>query len=330
MRFWFIVFALGLFTDAYCQKAVAVDLKKAERLWAPLEKSAYRTHIKVLQNGQFIELYSDNDSVFSGRLVDHIYQYKRQRKHSHKSRGFGRYFYRITPIGQKESTEIARRLKESGQYKIPTDSLIKGWNQRFLDCEIARFQFKTGTTFRQATYYCVPGQKDSIEFVPTIKGNLKYLREVLQLDSAKESFSRALPRGRSYSTDGYLNFYMLTQRQSDDWDKYAPMRAYYRPIKDTITRLIEQQLNKYSALHAAIDCYGQFRLRFTGEGRLLKVVSCSKAEDKERRKQYAVCIKKIEDACSALRIDFVRAHYGFTPEVSYSECIWTVVDPTMY
>ena len=154
---------------------------------------------------------------------------------------------------------------------IPTDTLIEGWNFGWLDCGAISFSFKTENNFRFAEYSCHWNQNDSIKYVTTIKTIYDTIGQILDLQTNYSEFESKLEKGKTYSKNGFMMMYIMTEKQSLAFQKSKPQREYLKSIKDTIDNYMKSEIAKLKIQFNEIDCFEDYRLTFNENGKLKKV-----------------------------------------------------------
>lgn len=218
---------------------------------------------------------------------------------------------------QTKVDKIAKRFIKTGQPKIPTDTLIASWSRNFLHCNSLVFQFNIDGKYTKQTFHCPWGQKDSVEFKSIILDNYEKLKSTFELDSLYDSFEGKLPKGKSYSRDGYRMMYKMTDQQSEHWRKSQPQRDFMKSVKDTVDSYINYELKKQDIKLNGIDCFEDYRLIFGKNGKLKKITlsdydkptlkkSLGLGDYLADKKEIRKCKRKIKQIFSTIDLSFLN------------------------
>ena len=172
---------------------------------------------------------------------------------------------------QSKVDKIVENLINTGQPEIPTDTLITSWERNFLHCNNLVFQFNFNGKYTKQTFHCPWGQKDSVEYNNIVLDNYQTLKSTFQLDSLYDSFEGKLPKGKTYSRDGYRMMFLMTDQQSENWRKSQPQRDFMKSVKDTVDNYLNAELKKQKVELNGIDCFEDYRLTFGENGKLKKI-----------------------------------------------------------
>lgn len=283
-----------------------------------VNKSHFSTHFRISFTGQIIDLYSNNNSEFKGSLTNiAITNKKLNSSEGQEQKGKTQFIFQVKPIDKQILSQVANHILKSGQDSIPTDTLIKSWNKYFLHCNSIRFEFKINGEYSEQNFHCPWGQNDSLIYKKTIVSNYKYLLKELNLELLYRQFIDELPKGRSYSKDGYMWMYLMTERQLAYYQKIKPHRDYMVSVKDTLNKYLSDTLTKIFSKKGILNCYYQFFLNFSKNGELKKIRTNTTFADLEDRLDYYKCKRKIRKAFKKIRIDFIKPRSSFGKELNF-------------
>ncbi len=237
----------------------------------PIEKSEFKYHFRHQRDGQIIDIYSKNGESFSGELINSITEYRSIKTEYGKDSKADKYVYEKVELNTKNVTEIGRLILNQKLYSIPTDTLIEGWNFGWLDCGAVSFSFKTENNFQFSEYSCHWHQNDSINYVATIKKMYDSIGQILDLQNKYSEFESKLKKGKTYSKNGFMMMYIMTEKQSLAFQKSKPQREYLKSIKDTVDNYLKSEISKQNIKFNEIDCFEDYLLTFNKNGKLGKV-----------------------------------------------------------
>lgn len=239
----------------------------------PIQTTKFKSHFRISLTGQIIDFYSSDNSKYHGKLTNYSTEYISVKNKDNDYDQNKEYQYVIEQIDLEQSNveNIVEKFIRTGQPEIPTDTLIASWQRNFLHCNGLIFQFNINGKYTKQTFHCPWGQNDSVEFKNIILNNYQTLKSTFQLDSLYDSFESKLPKGKTYSRDGYRMMYKMTDRQSESWKKSQPQRDYMKSIKDTVDNYINSELKKRNIELNKIECFEDYRLTFGKNGKLKNV-----------------------------------------------------------
>lgn len=242
-----------------------------------LNQSADSIHFRIITNKQIIDLSKTNNGEFSGFILNRITQYNYQKKDKNELNNKVEFFQSI-PIEFSKVKEIINKLLASKQNDFPTDSLIQNWNNNFLHCNTIIFQTKINDIINRQKYDCIVGQDTANLIASVIIENYKFITDELNLNLLYSSFTDNLPKGNSYSNDGYRMMYLFTQKENDAWLKSKPIRDYLSSKKDTINNLLKLRLKQINIKTEKFTCFQNYNLEFSKQGKLknLKIAKFDK------------------------------------------------------
>lgn len=241
----------------------------------PIQSSSYQIHFRISLPGQIIDLFSNDGKNYQGLITNHTieYGYQKAKKHAQAEIVKKQIVFEKSSILKSNVDSIINTIINSKQNEIPTDTLIPNWYFMIFDCASLNFEFKKGNVYNSQRFFCPWSQNDSIAFKHTIIENYNTIREVLQLDSLYDSFTQKLPKGITYSFDGYMMMYISTDQETENWEKYKPKRNYLKTIKDTVDNYINHNLDSIQTTwdQDEIKCYGSYFLTFGRNGKLKEI-----------------------------------------------------------
>jgi hypothetical protein len=237
----------------------------------PITNSMYKYHFRHQRDGQIIDIYSDNGEVFSGELINSITQYKDIKTDYGTDSKANSYIYESVQLNTDSATKVGAMILNRKFYSTPTDTLIAGWNFGWLDCGGISFSFKTQNNFQFSAYTCHWHQNDSINYVTSIKTMYDTIGQILDLQNEYSEFESKLEKGKTYSRNGFMMMYIMTEEQSLAFQKSKPQRDYLKSIKDTIDTYLKSEIAKQKIHFNGIDCFEDYQLIINVNGRLEKV-----------------------------------------------------------
>lgn len=237
----------------------------------PITNSMYKYHFRHQRDGQIIDIYSDNGIVFSGELINSITQYKDIKTDYGTDSKADSYIYESVQLNTDSATKIGKMILNQKFYSTPTDTLIAGWNFNWLDCGAISFSFKIQNVFQYSEYTCHWHQHDSINYITTIKTMYDTIGQMLDLQTKYTEFTSKLEKGKTYSKNGSVMMYIMTERQSLAFQKSKPQREYLKSIKDTVDIYLKSEIAKQEIQLNEIDCFENYHLIFNKNGKLNKV-----------------------------------------------------------
>lgn len=288
----------------------------------PIQSTKFKSHFRISWNGQTIDLYSADNLKYYGKLTNYTTEYITVKNKDKNHNQHKRYRYVIEQIDLQQSkvAEIVQKLIQTGQPEIPTGALIPSWVHNFLHCESLVFQFNINGSYTQQAFHCPWGQNDSIAFKKTILDNYQSLKLTFLLDSLYSNFEGKLPKGKTYTRDGYRFRYTMTDKQSKAWKKNQPQRDFMKSVKDTINSHINAELKKQDIKLDGINCFESYELTFGKNGRLKKVGvshynkprlknSLGFADYLADKREIRKCRKKIKQIFSKIDLSFLNSEY---------------------
>jgi len=288
----------------------------------PIQTTRYKTHIRILLSGQSIDFYSSDNEEYFGRLTNYITQYitvKDKKSDAKKTEAY-QYFFEQIDLDQRLVNEVVKKLLNSKQFDIPTDTLMAYWHSNFMHCDAFVFHFNFNGRYTNQIFNCPWGQKDTVKFKQLVLDNYQTLKSNLQLDSLYHLFENKLPKGKSYSTDGYRMMYKMTAKQVENWSKGKSLRDYMKSVKDTVDSYIKTELKKQKIVTEDLSCHCNFHLTFGTNGKLKKVKishydkpklmeSIGLGDYLEDKKEIRKCKTKIRQIFKNIDLSFLNLEY---------------------
>lgn len=285
----------------------------------PIQITKFKSHFRISLIGQTIDFYSLDNMKFHGKLTNYITEYITVKNKDSDYDQSKEYQYVIEQI-DLEQTKVGKFVEgilKTGQLEIPTDTLISSWQHNFLHCNSLVFQFTIDGKYTKQIFHCPWGQKDSVKFKSIILDNYETLKSTFQLDSIYDSFEDKLPKGKTYSRDGYRMMYKMTDQQSESWKKSQPQRDYMKSLKDTVDSYINSELKKQNIQLNGIDCFEDYLLTFGKNGKLKTITlshydmptlkkSLGLGDYLSDKKEIRKCKRKIKQIFSNIDLSFLN------------------------
>lgn len=305
-----------------------------------VQHSEYLSHFRISLTGQTIDFFSKDNERFEGLLTNTIIEYKPVKMDWGESEEAIRYIFQKVRLDTMLSTRVAKQILQSGLDQIPTDSLIPSWNKWFLHCGDIELQFRLNKNYTEQSFSCPWSQSDTTDFAKIIVANYELLQKELDLESYYKRFTFKLGSGKTYSKDGYMMMYTLTNKESKAWRKSKPQRDYLKSIKDTLDNYIEMKLEQQDVQLPAIDCFEDYYLQFSKFGKLTKI-KLSEGEKPsisdglgfyfEDKREIRKCKRLIRQMFRQIDLSHFNLKYTFTRTLSFDlEGEVQLRDNTMY
>ncbi len=285
----------------------------------PVQTTKFKSHFRISLTGQTIDFYSSDNVKFHGKLTNFITEYITVKSKDSDYDQSKEYQYVIEQISLEKTAvdKFVKGLIKTGQLEIPTDTLISSWQRNFLHCNSLVFQFNIDGKYTKQIFHCPWGQKDSVEYKNIVLDNYQSLKSTFQLDSLYDSFEDKLPKGKTYSRDGYRMMYIMTDQQSEHWRKGQPQRDLMKSVKDTVDSYINSELKKQDIKLNGIDCFEDYRLTFGKNGKLKSVTlshhdkptlkkSLGLGDYLADKKEIRKCKRKIKQIFSTIDLSFLN------------------------
>jgi hypothetical protein len=345
MKSVLLILTLLTFSSVYGQTGLtsySADLPMQDSLEVALvdiEKSEYAFYFRLLLSGQTVEIYSQDNKTYDGKIINSIKEYNQIKINDDYRTQATRIYTEKVPIKSSKATSLAHQIIESGQTSIPTDTLIDTWTRWYLHCGSLNFEIKNDGQYVKQSFHCPWSQPDSVEFKNVILSNYDLLKRELKLDSIYNEFRSQLPKGKTYSRSGYGMTYIMTDKQEAAWKKDKPRRDYLKSIKDTVDNYLKMRLKEIQATSDSTKspCYSA-HLTFGRNGNLKEIrtnrdMKLSDGlswyiedliEDRRCKKAIKHIFKKINLSSFDLEYDVYRTFYRSLGEG------WTITDNTIY
>lgn len=287
----------------------------------PVRISNYKIHIRISLTGQTIDLYSLDGQTYSGILTNYIMEYATVKVKGQNYKNSKKYQYYIQQIKLEpvKVKLVVKALISSGQNLIPTDTLINYWKKYFLHCGSVRFKFKVNGQYNNQSFHCPWGQNDTVQYRNVIMSNIELLDSALQLDSFYSTLKSQLPKGKTYSKDGYRMMYIMTENQSRKWRDSEPYRNYLDSVKHKLNNYLSDTLTTIFKTFDNFNCYNEFFLYFSNKNKLKKIKTNRKPHDLTEKIEFYKCKKKIRRAFRKVEIDFINSKVGYRKVFNYYE-----------
>lgn len=283
----------------------------------PIQTTKFKSHFRISLKGQIIDIYYTDNKIYKGKLTNYTTEYiyvKNKNTGREEKESFQSVFEQID-LEQSKIETVVEKLITTKLPEVPTDSLITLWKQSYLHCNSLAFQYAINGKYFQQIFHCPWWQNDSVEYKSTVLENYLNIKSTFQLDSLYKNFQNKLPNGKTYSRDGYIMMYKMTDKQQKKWNKNKPKRDYMESIKDTVDKYIEVQIKKQEIKSAEIDCFGSYKLIIGKNGKLKKITIQSfdkpKLEDSlgeylADKKEIRKCKKKIKQIFTSVDLGFLK------------------------
>ena len=285
----------------------------------PIQNTNFKSHFRISLTGQTIDFYSSDNFQFHGKLINYITEYitvKSKDSDYDQSKEY-QYVFEQIDLEQSKVDKIIEKFIKTGLPEIPTDTLIPSWQRNFLHCNNLVFQFNIDKKYTKQIFHCPWGQKDSVEFKSIILDNYEILKSTFQLDTLYGIFENKLPKGKTYSRDGYRMMYRMTNQQSESWKKSQPQRDFMKAVKDTLDSYLNAELKKQNIKLNGIDCFEEYRLTFGKNGKLKSVTlshydkptlkkSLGLGDYFADKKEIRKCKRKIKQIFSTIDLSFLN------------------------
>jgi len=295
-----------------------------------INSSKSKYHFRYEKSSQIIDLYSENGINFKGQIINYIQENKEiKTEYGRESKAYN-YLFEVSKIREDNASKSGQLIIKEQSYSIPTDSLIANWNFGWLDCGSIRFEYKIKSKIHRKIYTCPQNQLDSIKFVTEVKTLKDTIALILNLNKSKDSFQNKIPKGKSYTIDGWINMYKLTDKQIAYRKETEPIRDYQKSIKDTIDNYLERELNRLIPNSTDLDCFDDYRLTFKKNGRLKSMKVDMGFWERIFDKDYQKCRKILKKSFRNITIDFVDPKYVFYRNLSFGGKEIYITDQTLY
>lgn len=94
-------------------------------------------------------------------------------------------------------------------------------------------------------YGCSNGQDTLADLkIKKIRNLQDRIDITLHLSESYTAFDKKLEKGKWYTNEFYQSMYKLSDKESENWNKYKPRRDYLASVKDTVDSYIKERLNE--------------------------------------------------------------------------------------
>ena len=288
-----------------------------------VKNSTYESHFRIYLDSYLIDLFSNNETTYSGIITTKITQLKPQKNEWGESWVDDRIYFNQVKIKDSLATNLALSIIESGQPKARTESFLDYWKTRFLHCSSIQFHFKIGDYFRPQHYSCPWGQDTTKSEVITVLNVYNEISEKLELGKLFDELKSELPRGRTYSNDGYRLLYLMTDKELKAWEKNAPRRDYLDSVKDTTISYLKSYLSEKSELNTDVECFETFSLKIGKDGYLndISVLHYDKPKLRDgfkERKRVKNCERMLSKIFSKIDLSTFELEYPLVRTIRFS------------
>jgi hypothetical protein len=314
MKYIFIILFFLLSINLYAQgglktKKFDYDIKRLESIgddcWV---------HIVFRSDSQSVVMFSKNGKDFSGYLFNFIGEYKKVKTEFWTHLEPRRIVYEKIELNNAQCSKMGSQLLREKFYDIPSDTAIEDWDFAWLHCVDFYFKFKIDTTVSEMKYRCAIMQHDSVAYAKQIKETYDSLVSVLGLISKYSDFKIRQKKGRTYGS-GYSTVYFKTNRELKKWESEKPKREYLYSIKDSLSEIVEDRLNKIFKNPKEAESLDFYRLTFSKTGKLKKVVPTFPPKNDE----YKKVVKLIKAKVKKINLSPIDPKYEFTRIIYYND-----------
>lgn len=307
-----------------------------------IQNSSFSFYLRFEYNGQCVDIFSMDDSVYQGTVTSSSFEYITKYKRQKAVKTEKTLHYQTVPIHSNLAKQIATGIIASGQMKISSQEISEAWVYSFFDCQGFQFTFKQNQQYFIQNFHCPKWQPDTTRFKALVLTNFKLLQSTLHLDSIYNNFFDALPGGSTYSRTGFLFAYKMTEAQQIAWEKDKPRRDYLKSIKDTIDSYLNYKIDSLESTmdSTSIDCFESYHLIFGTDGKLKEIKTYSADRIKiwdglfwylDDRKEKRQCKKMVRQIFETIDLShFKLEHQVFRTIYFSSKDGWTIRDNTIY
>lgn len=288
-----------------------------------VKNSRYKSHFRIYLERYLIDLFSNNETNYSGIVTTRITQLVSKKTEWGEDWVDDRIYFKQVEIEDSLATNLALSIIESGQPTALTESFIDYWKTRFLHCSSIRFHFKIDEYFRPQYYSCPWGQDTTKSEVITVLNVYNEISEKLELGKRFDELKSELPKGRTYSSDGYRLMYLFTEKELKAWKKNAPRRDYLDSVKDTTISYLKSYLSEQSELNTDTECFETFSLKIGKDGYLndISVLNYDKPKLRDgfkERKRVKNCERMLSKIFSKIDLSTFELEYPVIRTVNFS------------
>jgi len=310
----------------------------------PVQTSNKKNHIRIYLTGQIIDISINKNKQYLGILINKITEYRSEKSENedYEHSVSNQIVYETIKLNETLVETVFQKIISSEQINLPTDSLINNWNSRFLHCSYISFEHNINGFYKSQNYYCPWSQNDTVTGKTTIINNYNLVKKVFNLDSIYNEFENRLPKGKTYSRDGYKMLYKMTNPQFDNWESTKPKRDYMKSVKDTIDSYLNTKLSNYKIELKNISCFEDYHLIIGKKGKLKEIIISENDKPKFKtyfglfdyltdKKDIRKCKSKIREIFREIDLDFLNLQYDIYRTISFNlEKEVILRDDTMY
>lgn len=327
-----VILTILTFNSVYGQTGLtsySADLPMRDSLEVALidiEKSNFTFYFRLLLSGQTVEIYSQDNETYEGNIINSIKEYNDIKFGNEYRTQATKLYTEKVHIESSTASSVAQQIISSGQLSIPTDTLIEKWKRWYLHCGSLNFEIKYSGKYFEQSFHCPWRQPDFVEFKAMILSNYDLLKRELKLDSIYHNFWSQLPKGKTYSRNGYGMTYIMTDEQEANWNKDKPRRDYLKSIRDTIDSYLRAELQKQQFKLDEIHCFEDYRLTFNEDGKLWKLKVSDYNKPKlidglnwylEDKREIRKCKKLIKNAFKEIDLSLFKLEYKVYRTLSF-------------
>lgn len=174
--------------------------------------------------------------------------YNVQAIHYRSEKRFGEInYYDLIFFVFRLSDSVTKQLKLLHKELIASDLVdqnsIPEYNHDWLDCTndvITIFENNGLDTF---AFHCLHQQDTMVSQIRLANQIVEQLNEIVEYKQFSDTLISKLERGRTYNRGG-VNIYLMTDEAIADWNASYPKRLYQHNHSDSISSLIETDLNR--------------------------------------------------------------------------------------
>lgn len=275
-------------------------------------------HFRFWTNGQAIDVWSNDNKMFYGKLTNYIYQFLPKKdpndiQETERTKILSHQIQLDTSLARQTFNHI-----QSISF-IPSEDSIKGWG-RGHDGIGYCFELLNSDYYYFKSYWEPNAQDSTLIAAKHIQAFVDNIYSLLDLEAEYEKFFETLKPNYYYTRDGHENMFKPTNEQEKSLKKYLekdrPNREYLESIRDTLNHYLGDTLTKL-LINNGFNCYNDFFLKFSSNNRLIKIETNQKFIDSEDKKKYLKCKKKIRKAFRHVRLDFVKCKRKYSKKLVF-------------
>ena len=201
------------------------------------------------------------DSVYRSYIVQSL-RYQLENKHG--IRASYDLLYKSYELPDSTTEKLKSNYLDLIEGNIIDQSVINGYNHNWTDCTNDVIIYRTAVTKDTVSFHCLKNQNLQIENIRKASQLLDNLTNNINYEIYRNEFIDLLPKGKTYNR-GMINVYIWKDAALKDWNESYPKRQYQHRISDSITNLLQNDLNELwlmqssqSRSDAENDCYESF------------------------------------------------------------------------